>query len=257
MDTQRYVAAAALLAAAGGIHAQTSISVSSEIFARAFDGGAGQSDTIAFVQSPLPGVSFSHEVSEENPQLSAPVTASSELSISRPHNFRPTSSPSQFLYDIDVTGRLIRSTPRDFIPGPGARADLEIVFDAAAPAVGLPVLLSGSASYTSNQGGVGSVVPVPAFEIFGRGPGGENPIAGLFTDLPNAGSEQFTNVPITVFPSDLVLRSRADLSDQLTFDDGTSQVDFNVTITFLGPIPAPSSAALLALAGLAATRRRR
>lgn len=246
---------------AGSAMAQSSVSVHSDLLARASDSEPGETDTIAFTQSALPGASFSHDVLQTNPQTPLPTTASSELTISRPHNFRPTSDDAIFFYDIDITGRVARSTPFDTFLFPNAQADLEIVFgfDTNPLASGLALSLSGEASYTTDQNGVGAFLPVPAFEVFGRAPGGDLVVAELLTDDPSFGQAVFGNVMLNNIPqgSDLVIRARADISDQLTFDDGASVVEFNLTLSLLGPIPAPSSAALLGLGGVVAARRRR
>lgn len=59
-------------------------------------------------------------------------------------------------------------------------------------------------------------------------------------------------------PTDFAaLRVRSDLEDTLTFHPGDTTLDFAFTVVGVGVIPAPSSVALFALGGLAATRRRR
>lgn len=250
MNKRAFIGIAAVLCAAatGG---QPIVTATSDLVAKASDFNEPVTDSITIQPSIAIGGGIVHDVFDFSPLVPDGVTASTDFTISPARIVAPVSS-SSFLYEVDVTGTLTRSMPIVFEPGLRASADLELVFDFSDfVAARTPLGVDGFASYTSTQPNL--AFSEPAFQLLGRSSGVDTVLASLQQDGP-AGTLDFS---ASLSSPEIVLQARSDISDQLTFDDGTTELTFGVTFVFLGPVPAPSSAALLGLAGLLAARRRR
>lgn len=200
------------------------------------------------------GFSYSRAVSELNP-VNGESRSSVDITISRAHNFRPSSPQgSQRLFDVDITGRIERSTPLVNIRAkPDAFGSLTLELPISFDPVASPIFMVGTASYFSDQAGVGTTFGQPgvtALRVFDP-TRPQDPFAELVTDDPSFGT-----IDISAIGGGFTIEAFSDISEQLTSDDGTSTVEFEITVTYVG-IPAPSAALAFGAASLFAARRRR
>ncbi|MEO1534993.1 MAG: hypothetical protein AAFS11_05475 [Planctomycetota bacterium] len=240
--------------------AQPTAVISSDLAATALGdafGGQLLTDTFSATTGNLfrAGFSYSREVSELNPANGETTSSSAEVMISRAHNFRPTSSgSSELLFDVDITGRIERSAPSFDVSGdPAAFGALMISLPVGLDPLTVPVSMVGTASYSSDQAGAGTAFGQPGIAalrvIESNQP--QIPVAQLTTDDPSFGT-----IDIAAVGAGFTIEAFSDLSEQLFNDFGTSTVEFDLTVTYVG-IPAPSAALAFGAAGLFAARRRR
>ncbi|RNC81905.1 MAG: PEP-CTERM sorting domain-containing protein [Phycisphaera sp.] len=258
------VFAAVLVCIGGSIgvaQAQPVLRVQSELFVSGND-QVGVTDQDSFDMAiPLrAGESLSRSVSIQEPgQL--PISSSVDFSVDE---IRILSGPIDvngyewYTYEVDISARLFRTAPEFYANGIAAESELSVSFDFGDPPPstdvfmrGAPVFASGQASYTTDQF-ISPSNPL-IFQIDGSFP--DNPLVSLIAD-DTTGAVDFTDLDVQGL-NPLRISAMADATNILIEHIGTTEVEYDVTVLLVGPIPAPSTLAPIGLVGFFAIRRRR
>ncbi|MEM1071735.1 MAG: hypothetical protein AAGB48_02210 [Planctomycetota bacterium] len=250
---------------AGSTYAQPALTIRSEIEIVISDESIFDSGSDV-VEMQLPfriGAGLEHERSGffDGPSGTGPVFASTSFSVDAIRRDTVVGAP---FYEIDISGRLVRSVPDGISAGAGITAASDLTFgielsdDIDAPDWGSPRVASGTVSYESNQTGL------PAFSISKSvfridellANGKERPVFDF--QAVETSDSTAVSVPFSgIFGSDFRLSATSDLSDVLVSRAGTSVLEFDITLAVFGTVPSPGTAGVLAVVGLVAAQRRR
>lgn len=195
-------------------------------------------------------VSREHSVSYDDPFVDFDPTASSRFSVDSIELLQ-TLPNGDSVIQVDITGQVYRNGPgiAGYFLSADAMSSIEVEFD-----IGL-VSVSWEASYLSTQSNLvsgsqpyaASVNQVTQFDSFLLG----LPVDGQSNSVTGSSSAPGVSRIARI-------DALADLATVLIQHDGETTVDYSVSVIgVVSEIPAPSTAAVLVLSGVIASRRRR